>query len=68
MLVDAAGPQQVEVVFGHGSDSSIGVHAVCAAGVPVFTTATGEGVGDDGGSGSGSGSGSNGSSSTSADS
>jgi hypothetical protein len=54
MTVEEAGPQEVEVQFGHGSDSALTVQGRCVAGAPVFTATTGEPTEDEGGSGKGS--------------
>jgi len=54
MTVEEEGPQVVEVVFGHGSDTGVTVEARCAGGAPVFSATTGTETEDDGGGGSGS--------------
>jgi len=54
VTVEKEGPQEVEVLFGHGSDPGVTVQAHCAAGAPVFTAATGGETEDEGGGGSGS--------------
>ena len=54
MAVEKEGPEEVEVVFGHGSDGSVTVQAHCAGGAPVFSATTGTETEDDGHGGSGS--------------